>query len=249
MLARGRTLGREGIIVEWAFTDRTRGSSQPPFDQANLAMHVGDDPIAVGSNRVDLAAALAVPVESLVTMTQVHGRGVAVIDSPPNPGSPAAEVDALVTRCRDLALVTQVADCVPVLLASPDGQIAAVHAGWRGVVAGVVDAAVEAMCQRGARASSIDAWIGPAICPACYEVGDDVRAQVTAVTPSAYAVTASGTPSVDVRAGVCQQLARYGIEASMIDGCTAEDDRLFSYRQEGRTGRQAGVIIMREARR
>ena len=250
VFARGNRALADGSVVEWLFTDRTGGVSSPPFDAANLALHVGDDPDDVARNRADLVAELSIGVDALATMTQVHGRDVAVVT-----GSrgidPPAQADALITDVADVAVMTQTADCVPILLASPQGTIAAVHSGWRGVVAGVTAAAVEALIARGiARGiapESIHAWIGPSICAACYEVGEDVRDEVAAAAGSAYAVTAGGTPAVDVRAGVIEQLARYGITAEVIDACTAEDDALYSYRRDGRTGRQAGVIMRRSA--
>lgn len=246
VFARGNRALADGSVVEWLFTDRTGGVSSPPFDTANLALHVGDDPGDVARNRAALAAELSIDVDSLATMTQVHGRDVAFVAGP-HAIDPPPQADALVTDVADVALVTQVADCVPILLASPQGTIAAVHSGWRGVVAGVTTAAIEALFARGVEPESIRAWIGPSICPSCYEVGADVRDQVAAAAESAFATTAAGAPAVDVRAGVVEQLAHHGITAEVIDACTAEDDALYSYRRDGRTGRQAGVIIRRLA--
>ncbi len=248
VLARGDVALADGSVVAWQFTDRTDGVSAPPYGEANLALHVDDDPDAVAANRERLAANLGIGVDDLVTMTQVHGRELVVVAGPLGEVEPP-QADAVLTEAQDVALVAQVADCVPILLAGPQGTIAAVHAGWRGVVAGVVPASIEAFVERGVQPASIRAWVGPAICPACYEVGDDVREQVAAAAESAYAVTAQGTPAVDVRAGVLEQLARYQIAAEVIETCTAEDDRLYSYRRDGRTGRQAGVIIRRSPRR
>jgi polyphenol oxidase len=229
-------------LVEWAFTDRLAGLSAPPYDGANLGTHVGDDPDAVASNRARLTAEFDLSPECLVVMSQVHGRDVAVIGDPPDT---PPQVDALVTDVTELALVTQVADCVPILLASDAGVIAAVHSGWRGVVAGVVDASVERLRAVGEPDAGIHAWIGPSICPGCYEVGDDVRDAVSAAAPAAYATTRHGTAAVDVGAGVAEQLARQGVSVEVIPGCTFEDEHLFSFRRDRATGRQAGVIVMR----
>lgn len=250
VLARGRTWLEPHrtagpVEVEWIFTDRTSGHSAPPYDQANLGTHVGDSPEAVAANRSGLAQALDVAPGALVTMNQVHGREVAIVDASCAADSAPIQADALITAQSGLVLVTQVADCVPVLLASPEGLIGAVHSGWRGVVAGVVDAAVEALVAEGAPATTMRAWVGPSICAGCYEVGEQVREQVASAAPAAYAETRWGTAAVDVGAGVAEQLARHGVAVETIAGCTAEDDRLFSYRRDGRTGRQAGAIMMR----
>lgn len=234
-----------GVEVEWVFTDRSGGRSSPPFDAANLGTHVGDEPDAVAANRALLSHALSADCASLITMEQVHGRDVAVVTGPYAPQNPPVRADAVITSTPNLVLVTQVADCVPVLLACPEGMIGAVHSGWRGVVAGVVDCAVDALVEAGAATQTMRAWIGPAICAGCYEVGEQVREQVSAVAPAAFAQTRWGTAAVDVVAGVAEQLTRRGICVETIDGCTYEDDRMFSYRRDGRTGRQAGAIVMR----
>ena len=230
--------------VDWVFTDRTAGASVAPYDEANLGTHVGDDHQAVLANRARLAGELDVGPGALVTMEQVHGREVGVLTEVPEAGSPTIVADALITGIADLALVTQVADCVPVLLACPEGLVGVVHSGWRGVVAGVVEAAIDALVDRGAHADGIRAWIGPSICAECYEVGEQVREEVSAAAPAAFAHTRWGTAAVDVRGGVLEQLDRRGVHAQVIEGCTAEDDRLYSYRRDGRTGRQAGAIVM-----
>jgi polyphenol oxidase len=226
--------------VQWAFTDRYGGESSPPFESDNLAVHVGDDPAVVQTNRTRLAQAMEVPADRVAAMTQVHGSLVV-----PAQLGMVPEADGMYTSENDLLLLTQVADCVPILLAGDGGDIAAVHAGWRGVVAGISEQAVQTLIDRGAKRDSLIAWIGPAICARCYEVGEEVREQVATVTPSAFAVTASGTPAVDVRAGVLEQLTNAGVATEVIGGCTFEDPGLYSYRREGQTGRQAGVIVRR----
>ncbi len=227
-------------VVEWAFTDRYAGSSGSPFDADNLALHVDDDRGHVMENRARLADAMDVEPGQVAAMTQIHG--CEVVEA--HPGE-APEADGIFTRDDGLLLLTQVADCVPILLAGDSGDIAAVHAGWRGVVAGIAERAVDILVERGSRRSHIHAWVGPAICPRCYEVSEDVQAQVAAVTPAAYAQTAAGTPAVDVRAGVHEQLTRAGVSVEFIGGCTFEDSGLYSYRRDGRTGRQAGAIVRR----
>lgn len=232
--------------VEWMFTDRTRGHSQGPYAEANLGGHVGDEADAVRANRRSLAAEIGVPINALRTMTQVHGCEIAFIDGPVVAGDEAPPVvDALITKTADLALVTQVADCVPILVATASGHVAAIHAGWRGVVAGVVDAALTWLSEEGDDPATMHAWIGPSICAGCYEVGPEVQAEVCAVTSDAFAHTRWGTTAIDVQAGVRQQLSRWGVVARIVPGCTFEDASLYSYRRDGRTGRQAGIITTR----
>ena len=222
---------RSGVFR--AVTDRSSGVSTGAYAGLNLGGHVGDDPAAVSRNRAALTEALGRPV---AYMDQCHGAGVAVIDSVPHV---APTCDALVTDSPDLALAVLVADCVPVLLAG-DGVVAAVHAGRPGLVAGVVPAAVAAM--RGLGACTIDAVVGPSVCGRCYEVPEAMRSDVAAVVPVAATVSWSGTPAVDVAAGVVTQLREAGVTVRWVPGCTRERPDLYSYRRDARTGRFAGVV-------
>jgi len=236
VVARGR-IDEGEFSAEWAFTDRHGGVSTGAYDSLNVGGSVDDDPVAVSRNRAIVAS--YVGADAMARVRQVHGREVArldrVLDDPP-------AADAAVTDTPGLALATQVADCVPVLLADPlGGQVAAVHAGWRGVAADVVGAAVDAM----APAGPVQAWVGPAICPGCYEVSEAVRDEVGARVPSAVAATRRGTPALDVRAGVLSQLADRGIAGTLVGGCTFESPDLYSFRRDGVTGRQAGIIVFR----
>lgn len=174
-----------------------------------------------------------------VLMSQVHGIDVAVVgevpDEPP-------EADAVVSAESGLALVTRVADCVPVLIADAEGGvIAAVHAGRAGVAAGVVNRAITTMRDLGAGA--LVGWIGPHICGGCYEVPEQMRAEVAATVPAAYAVTTWGTPALDLGAGVAEQLAAHGCRVVHASRCTREATDLHSHRRDGAAaGRSAGVI-------
>lgn len=237
VLARGRIAG-SAYAAEWAFTDRHGGVSAAPYDALNVGGSVGDDPAAVARNRQIAASYLG--ADALAMMRQVHGRDVVQLtgcpDEPPS-------ADASLTSVPDLVLATQVADCVPILLADlVSGQVAAVHAGWRGVVADVVGAALAALDAPGA----VQAWVGPAICPGCYEVSDQVRAEATDAVPEVFATTRIGTPALDIRAGVLAQLAAHDVEAELVGGCTFESSDLFSYRRDGVTGRQMGLIVLRD---
>ena len=183
-----------------------------------------------------------------IFMQQVHGAGVAVISDPPLPGAPDVPgVDALVTTRPDVALAVLVADCVPLLLFEPAGDVvAAVHAGREGVRAGVVDAVLSVIEGLGARPQRIRAVLGPAIGGCCYEVPQQLREGIAAVVPSARATTRWGTPALDLPAAVTAQLRAGGVAQVRVDGrCTYESARHFSYRREGGTGRGAGVVVIR----
>ncbi|MGI5202743.1 peptidoglycan editing factor PgeF [Spirillospora sp. CA-108201] len=233
-----------GDGVGAGFTGRAGGVSRPPFDSLNLGGAVGDDPAAVLDNRRRAAAALGADPARTVFMRQVHGAGVAFADSTELPGP----VDAVVTTVPGLALAVLVADCAPVLLAdAAAGVVGAAHSGRPGTAAGVVPALVKAMCERGADPARMTAAIGPAACGRCYEVPAQMRDQVAAAVPAAYATTSGGTPGLDIRAGVAEQLASAGVTRVTADGrCTIEDPGLFSYRREGRTGRFAGFVWLKE---
>jgi polyphenol oxidase len=220
-------------------TSRSGGASRPPYATFNLALHVGDDPAAVTANRARLARATGLPPVRLVWMQQVHAAAVAVVDGP-RP-EPLPEIDGLVTATPGLALVVLVADCVPVLVASPVA-VAAVHAGRAGAAAGVLPAAVRALVAAGADLAAADALLGPAVCGACYEVPAAMRDEVEAALPGSATTTRRGAPGLDLRAGLARQLAGLGVDRVAVDPrCTAEDPELFSHRRDGTTGRQAGV--------
>jgi YfiH family protein len=223
-------------------TDRRGGRSVSPYDTFNLGDHVGDDPAAVAANRARLARELGVPGDRLVWMSQVHGTGVAVVDGPQ--AGPLPDTDAVVTATPGLVLGVLVADCVPVLLADHvTGVVAAVHAGREGVRRGVLPAALSAMASLGARARHVSALLGPAVCGSCYEVPEDMQADVARVAPAAAVRTRRGTPGLDLRAGLEEMLRRAGVTEVVHDPrCTVEDRTLFSHRRDGVTGRQAGIV-------
>jgi YfiH family protein len=238
------------------FTDRRGGTSEPPYAQLNLGLHDGDDPAAVAENRRRLHA--LVGDRPVVWMDQVHGRTVTVVDGPTK--GAVAETDALVTTRRDLVLAVLAADCVPVLLsgavdpgsADPDTDptaavqvIAAAHAGRRGLQLGVVEAVVSRMSLLGVQPKAILAQLGPAVCGKCYEVPAAMRDEVAAVAPAAVATTRAGRPSLDLRAGLVQQLHALGVGRVTVDPtCTLESPVHFSHRRAQRTGRQAGLIVI-----
>ena len=222
---------RSGVVR--AVTDRSAGVSTGRYAGLDLGAHVGDAPEAVAENRRLLAERLGRPV---VYMDQCHGAGVAVVDGVPDrPPS----CDALVTRSSEVALAVLVADCVPVLL-SGTGVVAAVHAGRPGLVAAVVPRTIEVMRDLGA--GEVDAVVGPSVCGRCYEVPAPMRERAAQVQPVSATVSWSGTPAIDVAAGVVAQLRDAGVAVRWLPGCSRERDDLYSYRRDGQTGRFAGVV-------
>ncbi len=233
-----------GPGVRAGFTTRAGGVSRAPYDALNLGAGVADDPSAVAENRRRIARWVGAPV---AYGTQVHGRQVAVVRAPAEDDDPLAsvgEVDALVGVAPGVAVGVLVADCVPVLLADAEaGLVAAVHAGRRGLVAGVVQAAVDALAVAGADRERVRAAVGPSIAGASYEVPRDLHDEVAAAVPETAATTAWGTPALDLPAGVAAVLRRAGVRAvQRVDRDTFTDPDLFSFRRDGTTGRLAGVV-------
>lgn len=234
-------------VVHVAFSDRWGGYSAAPYSSLNLGRGVGDDDSAVTANRNMLAQVLGLQADRLSFTSQVHGTAVHTIDRDELSDSiplAAVEADAQVTSSTRLGLAVLVADCTPVLLADPDaGVIASVHAGRRGMAAGVIGAAVKTMRERGAQ--SIAAIIGPSISPRRYEVPVELREEIAEIEPVAASVSARGTPAIDVAAGVAEQLHREGVRLERwVSACTYDSPDLFSYRRDQVTGRFAGVIWM-----
>jgi YfiH family protein len=211
-----------------------------PYADFNLGTHVGDEPGRVAANRAALRSAL--PAEPL-WLSQVHGTRVVNADGADVP--PNSEADAAVARKAGVVLAIQTADCLPVLLCDRAGSVvAAAHAGWRGLSAGVIENAVGAM---GVPPGDVIAWLGPAIGPRAYEVGADVVEAFTAGDAGAatsFAPKANGKFLADLYALARRRLARLGVASvSGGDACThAEADRFFSFRRDGRTGRMASLV-------
>lgn len=223
-------------------TTRHGGASRAPYDSFNLGSHVGDEPAAVEANRGRLADALGPGRPRLVWMSQVHGNGVSVIG--PDRPVDLPTCDGLVTATAGMALAVLVADCVPVLLADARAAvIGAAHAGREGVRQHVVSRTVEAMVALGANPARLDVLLGPAICGECYEVSAEIVEQVEAVAPGGAVLSRNGAPALDLRVALSVELSGLGVGQVVSDPrCTAEDRRLFSYRRDGITGRQAGVV-------
>lgn len=224
-------------------TTRWGGISIAPFDHLNLATHVGDDPLAVAHNRARLDRALNLPATPR-WLDQVHGIAVAedsiAID-------PCPIADAAYSRQPNAVLAVLTADCLPVVFVSADGQeIACAHAGWRGLAAGVLEATIARFT---CPAASILAWMGPAIGPDAFEVGDEVRnAFINAHSDSAAAFVpgiTAGKWQADLFQLARQRLQRAGLHSIFGGGlCTVrQPERFYSYRRAGgRCGRMATLI-------
>ncbi|MFW7415842.1 peptidoglycan editing factor PgeF [Demequina sp. SO4-18] len=231
-----------GLPIRAFFTTREGGVSAPPYDSLNLAVHVGDEPHAVATNRARVADAAGAPVTFLAA---AHGIAVARVGAP---GQSPPTADALVTSVAGVAVAAIAADCVPVLVHDDaTGAVAAVHAGREGLFAGVIDAALAEMLdlrRAGAAHGRMRASIGPAICGLCYEVPADMRARVAGRHPAAFATTREGTAALDLPRAIEARLSELGVgEIVRVQECTAESPRLFSHRRDGVTGRFAGVAV------
>lgn len=220
--------------MPYRFTKRTGGHSHGAFASLNLAMHVGDTESIVAQNRA-IADRYFTPVQY---MNQVHGNRIAIIEEQ---SDEAPTADALVTGIPGITLAVMVADCIPLLLKSSE-VIAAVHVGRKGLMNSIAPATIELMRDMGA--SSIQAIMGPSICGKCYEVSADIYHEVIATHPKAQSTTSEGTFSLDLPAALRVVLADESIPVIDEFSCTVEDPELFSYRRDGVTGRQAGLISL-----
>ena len=236
------------------FFTRQGGVSAAPFDTLNFSFTTGDAPEAVRANLARAARVLAVEPERIYFLTQVHGTACRVIDgSEPCAAIRGERGDVTLSLTPSVACGVRVADCVPVLLADRrSGAVAAVHAGWRGVVRGVVPAAVGALRALGRGPLELVAAIGPHIESCCFEVGPDVAAELATASAlgDSVVVPGSGNPHVDLRRIVEAQLRASEPERLAVDhvpGCTVCDRaRFHSYRRDGdRGGRMLAAIVPR----
>jgi len=220
-------------------TTRTGGYSQGPWQSFNLADHVGDDASHVKANRKLLVDRLGLPCEP-AWLKQVHGCEVASVDNK----AETLECDASMAVGAGVVCAVLTADCLPVLLCSKSGdRVAAVHAGWRGLAAGIIENAVEKL---GGDGNDLMAWLGPAIGPGAFEVGEDVYdIFVSQHADSRSAFTRHSDKWLcDIYALARQRLHRLSV-SSVFGGvyCTYSNSELFySYRRDGATGRMANLI-------
>jgi copper oxidase (laccase) domain-containing protein len=240
-------------------TTRAGGASRGPYESFNLGDHVGDDPAAVQRNRALLREALNLPAEPL-WLKQVHGTNV--VDAATAP--PGVTADGAWTDKPGVVLAALTADCLPVFLCDRAGaKIALLHAGWRGLAAGVIEAGVRRLAVPGdvqgrtspgprgtsvlAAGEDLLAWLGPAIGPDSYEVGDEVRAAFVAQDATAARAFRANGPGrwwADLYDLARQRLRALGVR-EVQDGqhCTLrEQGRFFSYRRDGQCGRMASLL-------
>jgi polyphenol oxidase len=220
------------------------GVSRAPYAGFNLGDHVGDDPLAVAENRRILVREAGLPAEPS-WLAQVHGVTVADLDE----GDSHAIADAAMTRQAGKVCAILTADCLPIVFATDKGDmVAAAHAGWRGMAAGVIGATVRAMV---AQPERLIAWLGPAIGPAHFEVGGEVRQAFLSADPGAgdaFKANAGGKFMADLAVLARRQLKDLGVNRVYGGGeCTyARADRYFSHRRDGVTGRQATLVWREE---
>lgn len=245
-------LAWEGVGVAAAFPDRGGGVSPAPYDTLNLGLTTDDEEWHVVENRRRFCAAVGVPPEVLVVPGQVHGAALAWVGSSDagrgalSHHSAIARHDGLLTAASGLGLGVSYADCVPVVIAARGEEgslLAVVHAGWRGMLAGIVGRAAAALAGRG----RLDAAaVGPSIGPCCFVADDVLRARFAARFPAAV-----GGSTVDLWACARAQLEDAGLPAAsiVIAGlCTACDRRFYSHRRDaGATGRHLAVAWRQEA--
>jgi len=217
---------------------RLGGYSRPPWEGLNLGDHVGDDPSAVGANRRQLFQLIGMP-ESACWMQQVHGAKVVPASSQ------TCEADASITGEPEKMCAVMTADCLPLLLCNIQGsQVAAVHAGWRGLAAGVIENTLDGFdCPP----QDILVWLGPAIGPSAFEVGSEVRQTFIQQDPQAAHAFESSRKDhwlADIYQLAKLRLSRKGVQQVFGgDYCTYSDaKRFFSFRRDGQTGRMASLI-------
>lgn len=245
--------------VPHAFTTRLGGLSPKPYESLNLAS-LAKDPEAdantnVAANFRKVREAIGCQRHIRVQVNQVHGREVWLPPAEPVRPVDAPRADAIATDKQGLLLMVRVADCVPVLLASRDGSVvSAAHAGWRSIVAGVVQNAVEVLTALGEiNTGDLLAAVGPCIGTAHFEVGEEVASKLQKVgLGSTVKRDGYAKPHIDLSAAVHMQLKEAGIPTEQIDlsdRCTfAHADEFFSHRRDhGRTGRQAALIAAKPA--
>lgn len=230
--------------VRAAVTTRVGGVSVGPYASLNLGDHVGDNPAAVAENRARLIQALGLPAAPR-WLKQVHGTCVLDVAAAAQGG----EADAGFTSRPGIVCAVLTADCLPVLFCDRAGtRVATAHAGWRGLVAGVLERTVDAL---GVLPADVLAWLGPAIGPQAFEVGEEVRAIFLSqdeTVEAAFRPHGKGRWLADLYALARHRLHRYGVDAVYGGGlCTFSDPaHFFSYRRDGVTGRMASLIWMDE---
>lgn len=232
-------------ILARVTTRQTAGVSEPPHERCNLGNRCGDAATAVAANRASLKTLFDLPDHPL-WLRQVHGTRVVDADAPNRPDEP--EADAAVTRSSAVVLAVLTADCLPILFCSDDGAaVAAAHAGWRGLSAGVLEATLHSMQTDPAR---ILTWLGPSIGPASYEIGEEVRQAFIDHDPGSadsFKLTRPGHWLCNLDALARRRLTAIGVTRISGGGFdTRSDPRFYSYRGDPQSGRFASLIWRRD---
>lgn len=248
VVLQSRLLRERGVVH--AFSTREGGVSVGPFASLNVAVGPGDEATAVAENLRRFCAVLGVP--HVYQTSQVHGSELQLVRAGDDPRALLQrEADALTACSPGIAVGVRVADCVPVLVHDVfTGEVAAIHAGWRGVAGGVVSAAIAHLALRPASAVGLVAAIGPCIGVEAFEVGEEVVEAIELAAPAAGVVRRDlgPKPHVDLRRAVRAQLRALGLSDEAIEdvpGCTfSEPTRFFSFRRDGaRSGRLLAAIV------
>lgn len=236
------------------FSLRTGGVSSEPFETLNLGRAVGDVALSVAENHRRFAVDVGYDENRLYELSQVHGKEVTVVDGKQAPTTfRTQQGDALIGVGSAIAVGVRTADCIAVLIGDPSsGAVATIHAGWRGVVAGVLQATLKKLSDiAGTEVSTWCVAIGPHIRQCCFEVGEDVAEEIAHSCENAEIIERTGPrPRVSLVKALRVQLNQQGVSAKRIDdvgGCThCEAQRFFSYRRSGAsTGRHLAVIVSR----
>ncbi len=219
-------------------TTRTIGHSLPPYDHNNIALHVGDNEEHVQANRRALVTSLQLPSDP-VWLEQTHSNHCVVVEE-----DAERTADAAITRCKHTPLAIMTADCLPIVLCDRNGtEIAAIHAGWRGLVNGIVE---NTLAKMHSRADTLLAWIGPAICQACYEVSHEMQQTYIHQYPFTEATFMNNGSQCHANLPKMAELIlnAEGVTAVFQSAaCTFEQkNKFYSYRREAQTGRIATII-------
>ncbi|MBM7071811.1 peptidoglycan editing factor PgeF [Shewanella sp. 202IG2-18] len=227
--------------VNIAFTDRHDGISKPPYDSLNLGLHVGDVDTDVLANRASLKRQLNLSAEPF-WLEQVHGIHVADLSNSQN-----NQADGSYSNQTGNVCVVMTADCLPVLLCNQAGtEVAAIHAGWRGLCNGVLEAGV---AKFKSASNELTAYLGPAIGPKAFEVGVEVREAFIneSVQAEQYFQISGKKYLADIYGLAIQRLNHLGVtQVYSANECTVSNSNYFSYRRNNRTGRQASLIWLDE---
>lgn len=243
-----------GFGFRHAFFTRTGGASEGPFRSLSFSTAVGDRPEHVDENLRRAGAVLGVAPERVLYLSQVHGREARFYRQAASRAETITlEGDALGGSAAEHAYGVRSADCVPILVADVDsGAVMAIHAGWRGVARGAVEAGVACLREQSGAAGRLLAAIGPHISAKAFEVSEEVAAELAAACPVPGAVTAAPglKPHVNLRFIVTQKLLTLGLNEADVDqvgGCTfSEPELYFSFRRDGKeSGRHLSAIVPR----